>query len=94
MEEMAGASEFGGKLRAGGSSSPHSFHAAFAGRVPTPPKQHPFAVSPVVSPGSETFCSRSGSRADVRRMKAGESDVAEGWRNEKVIYQCACVADL
>ncbi|KIR38630.1 hypothetical protein I307_06251 [Cryptococcus deuterogattii 99/473] len=94
MEEMAGASEFGGKLRAAGSSSPHSFHAAFAGRVPTPPKQHPFAVSPVVSPGSETFCSRSGSRADVRRMKAGESDVAEGWRNEKVIYQCACVADF
>lgn len=59
--------------------------------------KHPFAVSPGPgspdTPGSET-CSRSGSRADVRRMKAGESDVAEGWRNEKVIYQCACVADL
>ncbi|KJD99978.1 hypothetical protein I311_06442 [Cryptococcus gattii NT-10] len=88
----ASASEFGG-LR---SSSPYSFHAAsaFAGRVPMP--KHPFAAAASPrpdTPGSETR-SRSGSRVDVRRMKAGESDVAEGWRNEKVIYQCACVADF
>lgn len=88
----ASASEFGG-LR---SSSPYSFHAAsaFAGRVPMP--KHPFAAAASPRPdipGSETR-SRSGSRVDVRRMKVGESDVAEGWRNEKVIYQCACVADL
>lgn len=57
--------------------------------------KHPFAVGPVgaVGSGSET-CSSAGSRVDVRGTKAGESDVAEGWRNEKVIYQCACVADL
>lgn len=67
--------------------SPYSPNGAFVGQVPMP--KHPFAVSPA----SET-CSRSGSRADARRMKGGEIDVAEGWRNEKVIYQCACVADF
>lgn len=67
--------------------SPHAPNSAFTGKMPMP--KHPFAVSPV----SEA-CSRSGSRADSRRMRAVEIDVAEGWRNEKVIYQCACVADF
>jgi len=28
------------------------------------------------------------------RAREGEIDAAEGWRNERVLYQCACVADL
>lgn len=89
-EEMAERSPYLGASAPEFSSlrvSPHAPNGAFMGKMPMP--KHPFAVSPV----SET-CSRSGSRADARRMRAVEIDVAEGWRNEKVIYQCACVADL
>ncbi|OXH43524.1 hypothetical protein J002_06242 [Cryptococcus neoformans] len=89
-EEMAERSPYLGASAPEFSSlrvSPHAPNSAFTGKMPMP--KHPFAVSPV----SET-CSRSGSRADSRRMRAVEIDVAEGWRNEKVIYQCACVADF
>ncbi|KAK8850760.1 hypothetical protein IAR55_004680 [Kwoniella newhampshirensis] len=48
---------------------------------------------------SATRSSSSGSPVSsvstARSKKSGkEIDVAEGWRNEKVMYQCACVADF
>ncbi|OCF78769.1 hypothetical protein I204_00713 [Kwoniella mangroviensis CBS 8886] len=40
--------------------------------------KHPFSVIPATTP----------------RQRTDEVDAAEGWRNEQVIYQCACVADF
>lgn len=34
------------------------------------------------------------SAATRARTSQGEIDAAEGWRNEQVLYQCACVAEL
>ncbi|WWD07212.1 hypothetical protein V865_005309 [Kwoniella europaea PYCC6329] len=43
--------------------------------------KHPFSVIPATIPM-------------VRRQRTDEVDAADGWRNEQVIYQCACVADF
>ncbi|WWC72819.1 uncharacterized protein I206_106783 [Kwoniella pini CBS 10737] len=45
--------------------------------------RHPFATLP-----------RSPSIIQTQRQRTDEIDAAEGWRNEQVIYQCACVADF
>ncbi|WVQ86210.1 hypothetical protein IAT38_008378 [Cryptococcus sp. DSM 104549] len=51
---------------------------------------HPYATA------GSTAGARVRPRPGSTRTKRGgeEMDAAEGWRNEKVMYQCACVADF
>ncbi|WWD20923.1 hypothetical protein CI109_105401 [Kwoniella shandongensis] len=53
------------------------------------------AIATASATPSSSSPSPSPSISTARSKRSGEEiDAAEGWRNEKVLYQCACVADF